>query len=132
MIHLNSNQATVLNKSLRLSAIHYHQITVTRGIDTAWAEANCESVDTVKASAMLGYTAKSPGIAFYSAGSELQCQFRPDQPWASKDGKKPKYLTPIGEYDAFLPQHPTDKGYWDVEPLKLACWKINDHPYLLK
>ncbi|MEG4317870.1 MULTISPECIES: hypothetical protein [unclassified Microcoleus] len=80
---------------------------------------------------MLGYPAKSPGIMF--VGDGLQFQFKPDEPWQSADGKgkPPKYRSPVGEYDAFLPKHPADKGYWEVEQLKQACWKFNDHPYIL-
>ena len=129
MVHHTPSQTTVVNNSLQLTAIHHHQITKVRGIDAAWAEANCRSVSTDIASAMLGYPAKSEGIMLVD--SRTQFQFRPDCPWASKDGKKPKYRTPVGEYDAFLPEHPTDKGYWDVGQLKQACWKINGHPYLL-
>ncbi|MEZ2231261.1 DUF3854 domain-containing protein [Microcoleus sp.] len=131
MVHHNSDQATVVNNSLRLNNDHYGQITIDRGIDGAWASASCQSVDIDKASVILGYTAKSPGIAFFGAGSGLQAQFKPDTLWTSKDGKKPKYLTPIGDYDAFLPKHPTDKGYWGVEALKQVCLRINDHPYIL-
>jgi len=37
----------------------------------------------------------------------------------------------VGEYDAFLPQHPTDKNYWEPENLKQHCYRIDDRPYLL-
>ena len=67
-------------------------------------------------------------------GANGQYQYRPDQPWADKQGKKaPKYRTAAGdEYDALLPKHPTDPNYWlDTSKLKERCYQINGHPMLL-
>ncbi len=65
-------------------------------------------------------------------GKTTQFQFRPDKPWKSSGCKKaPKYRSPVGDYEAFLPQHPTDKDYSDAEKLKESCYHINDHPYLI-
>ena len=65
----------------------------------------------------VGYTAKSGDILF--VGSTTQFQFRPDKPWKSEGRKKaPKYRTPVGDYDAFLPQHPAYQDYWDTEKLR--------------
>jgi len=101
-----------------------------RGLLNEWSYANCRTVSADEASVYLGYTAKSGGIFFI--GATTQFQFRPDKPWKSSGSKKaPKYRTPVGEYDAFLPQHPTDKNYWEPENLKQHCYRINDHPYLL-
>lgn len=101
-----------------------------RGLLNEWSFANCRTVSADEASVYLGYAAKSGGILF--VGKTTQFQFRPDKPWKSESCKKaPKYRTPVGEYDAFLPQHPTDKGYWDTENLKQHCYRIDDHPYLL-
>ncbi|MEG4213344.1 DUF3854 domain-containing protein [Microcoleus sp. S13_B4] len=101
-----------------------------RGLLNEWSYANCRTVSADEASVYLGYTAKSGGIFFIGAGTQFQ--FRPDKPWKSSGSKKaPKYRTPVGEYDAFLPQHPTDKNYWEPENLKQHCYRINDHPYLL-
>jgi putative DNA primase/helicase len=101
-----------------------------RGLLNSWSEVNCRTVTQDEASVYLGYRAKSSGILF--AGQTTQFQFRPDKPWKSEaDRKAPKYRSPVGEYDAFLPQHPTDRDYWDVEKLRESCYHINDHPYIL-
>ena len=101
-----------------------------RGLLNEWSYANCRTVSADEASVYLGYTAKSGGILFIGVGTQFQ--FRPDKPWKSKEDKKaPKYRTPLGEYDAFLPQHPTDKDYWDTEKLAEHCYHINGQPYIL-
>jgi len=101
-----------------------------RGLLNEWSFANCRTASADEASVYLGYAAKSGGILF--VGATTQFQFRPDKPWKSSGRKKaPKYRTPVGEYDAFLPQHPTDKNYWEPENLKQHCYRIDDHPYLL-
>src|SRR4028119_2071428 len=101
-----------------------------RGLLNNWSFATCRTVSGGEASVYLGYPAKSGGILFVGAGTQFQ--FRPDKPWKSSGSKKaPKYRTPVGEYDAFLPQHPTDKNYWEPENLKQHCYRIDDHPYLL-
>jgi len=101
-----------------------------RGLLNDWSFANCRTASADEASVYLGYPAKSGGILFL--GKTTQFQFRPDKPWKSSGSKRaPKYRTPVGEYDAFLPQHPTDKNYWEPENLKQHCYRIDDHPYLL-
>ncbi|MEG5236974.1 DUF3854 domain-containing protein [Microcoleus sp. AT9b-C3] len=101
-----------------------------RGLLNDWSYANCRTVSADEASVYLGYAAKSGGILF--VGKTTQFQFRPDKPWKSESCKKaPKYRTPVGEYDAFLPQHPTDKNYWEPENLKQHCYRINDHPCII-
>lgn len=101
-----------------------------RGLLNEWSYANCRTVSADEASLYLGYTAKSGGIFFIGAGTQFQ--FRPDKPWKSREDKKaPKYRTPLGEYDAFLPKHPTDKDYWDTEKLAEHCYHINGRPYIL-
>ncbi|WP_445176358.1 DUF3854 domain-containing protein [Microcoleus sp.] len=101
-----------------------------RGLLNEWSYANCRTVSADEASVYLGYTAKSGGILFIGVGTQFQ--FRPDKPWKSKEDKKaPKYRTPLGEYDAFLPQHPTDKDYWNTEKLAEHCYYINGRPYIL-
>ena len=101
-----------------------------RGLLNDWSYANCRTVSADEASVYLGYTAKSGGIFFIGAGTQFQ--FRPDKPWKSREDKKaPKYRTPLGEYDAFLPQHPTDKDYWNTEKLAEHCYHLNGRPYIL-
>src|SRR4028118_625082 len=101
-----------------------------RGLLNDWSFANCRTASADEASVYLGYPAKSGGILFVGAGTQFQ--FRPDKPWKSKeDNKAPKYRTPLGEYDAFLPQHPTDKDYWNPEKLAEHCYHINGRPYIL-
>jgi putative DNA primase/helicase len=117
-------------QSIYLSAAHQQHI-AGRGLLDGWARANCRSITAKEASHYLGYTAKSGGILF--VGENGQTQFRPDKPWKSPDGKKaPKYRTPVGEYDVYLPVHPTEPNFWnDLEALKKACWHIDGHPYLI-
>jgi putative DNA primase/helicase len=101
-----------------------------RGLLNDWSFANCRTASADEASVYLGYAAKSGGILF--TGATAQFQFRPDKPWKSSGSKRaPKYRTPVGDYDAFLPQHPTDKNYWEPENLKRHCYRIDDRPYLL-
>jgi hypothetical protein len=112
-----------------LSSKHEQHIAA-RGLLNDWARANCRTVSADEASVYLGYKAKSGGILFL--GKTTQFQFRPDKPWKSEGCKKaPKYRTPVGEYDAFLPQHPTDKNYWEPENLKQHCYHINGHPCIV-
>jgi len=112
-----------------LSSKHKSHIE-SRGLLNEWSYANCRTVSADEASVYLGYTAKSGGIFFIGVGTQFQ--FRPDKPWKSKEDKKaPKYRTPLGEYDAFLPQHPTDKDYWNTEKLAEHCYYINGRPYIL-
>jgi len=114
----------------QLTAEHQAQI-LARGIDLAWAAASCKSFDIDNASLMLGYPAKSAGIMLIS-DEYGQWQFKPDEPWASKDGKMPKYRTPKEEYDAFLAKHPEIKAYWrDLDALRARCFTINGKPYIL-
>src|SRR4028118_290638 len=115
---------------IQLTAKHQAQI-LARGIPLAWAVANCKSFDIDNATLMLGYKAFSAGIMLMS-DEYGQWQLRPDEPWASRDGKKPKYRTPKHEYDAFLANHPEIKGYWrDLDALRARCFTINGKPYLL-
>ena len=103
-----------------------------RGLDPEWIQANCYSVDIKEATELLGYPARSEGIAI--EGANGQFQLRPDKPWSNKPGQKaPKYRTAAGdEYTALLPKHPTDKNYWlDIEALKQRCYNINGHPMLV-
>ncbi|MES1026588.1 DUF3854 domain-containing protein, partial [Gloeocapsa sp. BRSZ] len=66
-------------------------------------------------------------------GCNHQSQFKPDKPWKKEGDKKAaKYRSPLGEYDAMLPTHPTDPHYWDdLEALKSKAYKINGHPCLV-
>ena len=118
-------------KKKNLSTSHYKEIIVTREIDLDWAIANCNSIDEAEATEALGYRAKSPGILLKGAGTQVQ--FIPDKPWASNDGKnKPKYRTPLGDYDAILPNHPEESFYWfDKEKLKQRAYQIDGNPCLV-
>ena len=114
----------------QLTAEHQAQI-LARRIPLPWAVENCKSFDIDNATLMLGYKAFSVGIMLIS-DEYGQWQLRPDEPWASLDGKMPKYRTPKGEYDAFLAKHPEIEGYWrDLEALKARCFTINGKPYIL-
>jgi putative DNA primase/helicase len=114
----------------QLTAKHQAQI-LARRIPLPWAVSNCKSFEIENATLMLRYEAKSAGIMLMSDDGG-QCQFRPDEPWASKDGKKPKYRTPKDAYDAFLAKHPEIEGYWkDLDALRARCFTINGKPYIL-
>jgi putative DNA primase/helicase len=114
----------------QLIAKHQAQI-LARRIPLPWAVANCKSFDIENATLMLRYEAKSAGIMLMS-DEYGQWQFRPDDPWASKNGKMPKYRTPKDEYDAFLAKHPEIKAYWkDLDALRARCFTINGKPYIL-
>jgi len=114
----------------QLTAEHQAKI-LARRIPLPWAVSNCKSFDIKNAALMLDYPAKSAGIMLIS-DEYGQWQFRPDEPWASLDGKMPKYRTPKGEYDAFLAKHPEIKAYWsDLDALRTRCYTINGKPYLL-
>ena len=124
--------STIREDSSQLLNKHIQEYCVKRGLDRDWIEASCSSLTTTEATDKLYYTAKSAGILI--EGANGQYQYRPDQPWADKQGKKaPKYRTAAGdEYDALLPKHPTDPTYWlDTEKLKERCYQINGHPMLL-
>jgi putative DNA primase/helicase len=101
-----------------------------RGLLNDYARACCHSASIAQASLYLGYEVKSAGILFM--GKNGQVQFRPDirEP---KRGKKepPKYLSPSGEFDAFLPPSPDNPLYWEIEALKREAFYINDVPYIL-
>jgi len=114
----------------QLTTEHQAQI-LARRIPLPWAIENCKSFDIDNATLMLGYKAFSAGIMLMS-DEYGQWQLRPDEPWASRDGKKPKYRSPKHEYDAFLAKHPEIKGYWrDLDALRARCFTINGKPYLL-
>jgi putative DNA primase/helicase len=122
--------AVIIPATTKLTAEHQAHIEA-RGINLPWAAANCISCDIDKASVVLDYPAKSAGIMLIS-DEYGQWQFKPDEPWASKDGKVPKYRTGKGEYDAFLAKHPEIKAYWsDLETLRARCFTIDGKPYLL-
>lgn len=106
-----------------------------RKLDYHWALKCCKSVDDSEAGVILGYPARSGGILFVSA-QYGQWQLRPYDPWPSKNAKEgdepPKYRTPHGDYDIYLPQHPKNETYWnDLEALKKQCIWINGKPYLV-
>ena len=129
---INNSSSHIKATTNCLSKKHLQECCQKRGLDKTWIEASCKSIDAKEATELLGYTAKSPGILI--KGINGQYQFKPDKPWAEKQGKKaPKYRTACrDEYDAILPKHPTDRNYWrDTEKLKEQCYQIDGHPMLL-
>jgi hypothetical protein len=89
---------------IQLTAEHQAQI-LARRIDLTWAAANCKSFDISNATLMLDYPAKSAGIMLMSA-EYGQWQFRPDEPWASKDGKSQNIAPQRENMMRFLPSIP--------------------------
>lgn len=123
------NVVQQIQSTAYLSTKHKSHIE-SRGLLNDWSYANCRTVTADEVSVYLGYKAKSGGIWF--SGHNTQFQFRPDKPWKSEaDRKAPKYRTPVGDYDAFLPEHPTERDYWDIEKLRGTCYQINGHPCIL-
>src|SRR4028119_2378341 len=135
MNYNSTNQQITIDRAIipattQLTAEHQAHIE-SRCIPLAWAIENCKSFDIANASLMLRYKAFSAGIMLIS-DEYGQWQFKPDDPWASKDGKAPKYRTGKGEYDAFLAKHPEIKAYWsDLDALKARCFTINGKPYIV-
>ncbi len=136
MLKEQENQLSVATfqvapETSQLTARHYKECTEKRGLNSQWVLANCLSVIANYATQYLGYTAKSDGI--WLKGCNHQSQFKPDQPWKSEgDRKAAKYRSPLGEYDAMLPTHPTEPHYWDdIEALKSKAYKIEGHPCLV-
>ena len=130
MSHHTVIDAQLSTINLKLTPQHQAHIAA-RGIYQPWAVSNCITCEISEASLMLEYKAKSAGIMLVS-DEYGQWQFKPDEPWSSKEGKAPKYRTGKGEYDAFLAKHPTINGYWrDLDALKARCFTIDGKPYLL-
>jgi putative DNA primase/helicase len=135
MLKETENQSEVATSQVaplasQLTARHYKECTEKRGLNPQWVLANCLSVIANYATQYLGYTAKSDGI--WLKGCNHQSQFKPDKPWKKEGDKKAaKYRSPLGEYDAMLPTHPTNPHYWDdIETLKKIAYKIEGHPCL--
>lgn len=114
-----------------LNARHYKECIDKRGLNAQWIAANCYSATADEATQRLGYTAQSDGI--WLEGCNHQSQFKPDKAWKKEaDKKAPKYRSPLGEYDAMLPTHPTDPHYWDdISALKREAYKVDGHPCLV-
>lgn len=127
-VNPNSSEQT---SDRRLGSRHYRELIENRQLLFDWVSANCWSATAQEATQRLTYTAQSDGILLEGHG--WQIQFKPDKPWKGKaDKKAPKYRSPLGEYDAMLPNHPTDKNYWtDLETLKTRCIQIDGHPYIV-
>ncbi|MEG4294656.1 hypothetical protein Q5692_38500, partial [Microcoleus sp. C2C3] len=101
-----------------------------RGLLNPWARACCHSASIAQASHYLGYSVKSAGILFI--GQNGQFQLRANVAQKRPGRKKPvSYLTPSGEFDAFLPPSPDNPLYWEIEALKREAFYINDVPYIL-
>ncbi|MEG4589091.1 DUF3854 domain-containing protein [Microcoleus sp. MOSTC5] len=100
-----------------------------RGLLNPWAR-ECSFSASIAQASLYGISTKSAGILFI--GQNGQVQYRPDirEP---KRGKKepPKYLTSVGEFDAFVPPSPDNPLYWEIEALKREAFYINDVPYIL-
>lgn len=115
----------------RLNDRHYTELVQRRGLAPDWIARNCSSVSADQARDTLGYRSHSAGIMLQGDG--WQMQFKPDKPWKGDGDKKaPKYRSPLGDYDAMLPSHPTDKTYWhDLEALKPRCIQIKENPFIV-
>ena len=101
-----------------------------RGLLNPWARACCHSASIAQASHYLGYSVKSAGILFM--GQNGQFQLRANVAQKRPGRKKPvSYLTPQGEFDAFVPPSPDNPLYWEIEALKREAFYINDVPYIL-
>lgn len=124
-------QTPVLTSDRALTSAHYRELVEKRGLSIDWVLANCRSITANQATDLLGYPAKSDGLLLQ--GHSWQIQFKPDKPWKGEaDKRAPKYRSPLGDYDAILPSHPTNKTYWtDLEALKQRCIQENGHPCIV-
>ncbi len=115
----------------QLKPHHCKDLVEGRGLDVRWIETNCRSLTAEEATQRLGYIAKSAGIVLEGFG--IQIQFKPDKPWKNQGDKKAaKYRSPLGDYDAMLPNNPDDPHYWtDLEALKAKCYQVNGYPCLV-
>src|SRR4028118_940252 len=122
---------TAQKSDRRLNDRHYTELVRRRGLAPDWIAANCYSVSLEQATDALGYRSQSAGIMLQ--GNSWQVQFKPDKPWKSEaDKKAPKYRSPLGDYDAMVPSHPTDKAYGiDLEALKKDCLEIDGRPHIV-
>lgn len=130
------NSATTTTEKKHLNTQNYRELVEKRGLSLIWIGSSCYSVTAEEATKRLGYSAKSGGILL--EGCNRQIQFKPDKPWLSDKDKEagvkkaPKYRSPLGEYDATLPSHPTDPYYWDnIEALKQQAYIVDGHPCLV-
>ncbi len=128
---VQTTTATSSHTNTSLLCPKHRQALLDRGLSADWIETNCRSLTANEASQYLGYPAKSAGILL--KGQDLQIQFKPDKPWKnSADKKAAKYRSPLGDYDAMLPVHPTNPTYWtDLEALKAYCYYIDGIPCLI-
>ena len=113
-----------------LSAAHQKHIEG-RGLLNDWSRSNCRTITAEEASLYLGYPAKSGGILF--VGKNGQIQFKPDRPWRNGKSERiaPKYRSPLGDFDAYVPVAPDNPVYWEIEALKREAFYINDYPYIV-
>ncbi|MEG4121871.1 hypothetical protein QUA43_30940, partial [Microcoleus sp. N9_B4] len=82
-----------------------------RGLLNDWTRATSRSITHSEAKVYVGNNAPSAGILFMGANGQIQ--FKPDTPRKNKKGKPIKYESSLGsDFDALLPQHPTNKDYW--------------------
>ena len=79
-----SVQSKLNGKVHRLNQKNAEELLIKRGLNPDWVIASCSSIDIVEAIKLLRYTAKSSGILI--EGANGQFQFKPDKPWASKQG----------------------------------------------
>src|SRR4028118_2011374 len=101
-----------------------------RGLLNPWVRECSHSASIAQAELYLGYKVKSPGLLFI--GQNGQVQYRPDIREPKRGKKKPpKFLTPLGEFDALVPPSPDNPLYWEIEALKREAFYINDVPYIL-
>ncbi|MEA5518750.1 DUF3854 domain-containing protein [Limnoraphis robusta] len=121
-----------VNQLAELNSKHHRELIQKRGLNPDWVAVNCKSIDARTATEHLGYKAYSDGILL--SGHGYQEQFKPDEPWPSQDGKRPKYRSCKDEvgYDVMLPRHPDNPTYWDdLEKLKQQCYHVDGHPCLV-
>ena len=121
-----------VSQPIRLNPKHYRELVEKRGLNEVWASVNCKSIDARTATEHLGYKAHSDGLLL--SGHGYQEQFKPDEPWPSQDGKRPKYRSCKDEdgYDIMLPENPDNPTYWDnLDALKQECYHIDGHPCLV-
>jgi putative DNA primase/helicase len=98
-----------------------------RGLLNDWSFANCRTVSADEASVYLGYP-RSLAASYSWVQPHNFSSGRTSLGNQKAVKRHPNTARPLGEYDAFLPQHPTDKNYWEPENLKSTATALTTIP----
>lgn len=133
----NMNRVTqnprVISRPDIVTEEHWAQLINDRHIKPEWVADNFWSMTAEEASGWLGYKAESDGLML--TGDSVQWQFKPDNPWPSADGKRPKYRSCKDDdgHDAMLPSIPGRSNYWHNKKdwLTEDSWQMDGKPCIV-